>query len=268
MYRAVVEIVPVNGVEIAYERAGTGRPLVLVHGAVADSRMWSPHLAGLAGDFTVIAWDEPGAGRSAGVPADFTLADYADCLAGLIAAVAAGPAHVAGLSWGGTLALELSHRHPELVATLILAGAYAGWNGSLPKDEVQARVAGVQATLAAPDDAFDPTFPGLFAGDSPPEAVALMAAMAADVRRESMRIALGLMAETDLNDLLPRLAAPTLLIWGELDARSPLAVARRFAAEIPDARLVVLPDAGHMTNLEQPQAFNAAVRDFCRAHPV
>lgn len=267
MYRAVVEIVPVNGVEIAYESAGAGPPLVLVHGAAADSRMWGPQLTGLAGDFRVIAWDEPGAGRSSGVPAGFTLAGYADCLAGLIAAVAAGPAHVAGLSWGGTLALELSHRHPELVATLILAGAYAGWKGSLPADEVRARVAGVRAMLAAPDDAFDPTLPGLFAGDPPPDVVPLMAAMAADVRRESVRTALGLMAETDLNDRLPRVAAPTLLLWGELDARSPLAVARRFAAEIPDARLVVLPGAGHMTNLEQPQAFNAAVRDFCRAHP-
>jgi pimeloyl-ACP methyl ester carboxylesterase len=180
--------------------------------------------------------------------------------------VATGPAHVAGLSWGGTLALELSHRHPELVATLVLAGAYAGWKGSLPAEEVEARVAGVRAMLAAPDDAFDPTLPGLFAGDPPPEVVPLMAALAADVRRESMRTALGLMAETDLNDRLPRVAAPTLLLWGELDARSPLSVARRFAAEIPDARLVVLPGAGHMTNLQQPQAFNAAVRRFCRAH--
>jgi pimeloyl-ACP methyl ester carboxylesterase len=75
------------------------------------------------------------------------------------------------------------------------------------------------------------------------------------------------MAEADQRDLLPRIAVPTLLIWGELDARSPLAVARQFEQAIPDTELVVIPDAGHVSNLEQPERFNQAVRAFCRAHP-
>jgi pimeloyl-ACP methyl ester carboxylesterase len=255
-----------KGLEIAYQRVGEGPPLVLVHGAASDSRTWRPQLAGLSDEFTVVAWDEPGAGRSSDVPADFSLADYADCLAALIGALDLGPAHVAGLSWGGTVAQELYRHHPELVATLLLVDTYAGWKGSLPEDEVRIRVEGVRQISAAGDH-FDPTLPGLFAGDPPAEFVPLLEAMAADVRPDSMRTALLVMAEADQRDLLPRIAVPTLLIWGERDGRSPLSVARQFEDAVPGAKLVVIPDAGHVSNLEAPEPFNEAVREFCRAHP-
>ncbi len=261
-----MEVVRADGLQIAYERVGEGSPLVLAHGAAVDSRMWRPQVAPLAAEFTVVAWDEPGAGRSSDVPADFTLSDYANCLAALIDALDLGPAHVAGLSWGGTVALDLYRHHPELVATLVLVDTYAGWKGSLPAAEVEARVAGVRQMLAADDHLFDPTLPGLFAGDPPAEFVSLMEAMAADVRPDSMRTALLVMAEADQRDLLPRIAVPTLLIWGELDARSPLSVARQFQEAIPNAKLVVIPGAGHVSNLEQPDLFNAAVREFCSLH--
>src|ERR687895_867836 len=119
-----MEVVGANGLEIAYERVGDGPPLVFVHGAAEDGRVWRPQLAALADEFTVVAWDEPGAGRSSDVPGDFALADYADCLAGLIDALDLGPAHVAGLSWGGTVALELCRHCPQLVATLLIVDTY------------------------------------------------------------------------------------------------------------------------------------------------
>ena len=257
-----------KGLDIAYERAGDGPPLVLVHGAAEDSRTWQAQLAALAGELTVVAWDEPGAGRSSDVPAGFELADYADCLAALIEQLALGPAHVAGLSWGGTVVQELYRRRPELVATLILVDTYAGWKGSLSEEELRARIAFVREELAAPDEDFDPTLPALFAGDPPAEAAALLEQMNADVRPASLRAQLAVMAEADLRDLLPRIDVPTLLIWGEQDARSPLSVARQFEQAIPDAELVVIPDCGHVSNLERPEQFNAAVRAFCRAHPL
>ena len=114
---------------------------------------------------------------------------------------------------------------------------------------------------------FDPTLPGLFAGEPPAEYASLLGTMAAAVRPESMRTALEVMAEADLREVLPRIAVPTLLLWGEHDARSPLAVARDFQVAIPDGELVVIPDAGHMSNLERPEQVNDAVRAFCRAHP-
>jgi pimeloyl-ACP methyl ester carboxylesterase len=109
--------------------------------------MWGPQLAALADESTVVAWDEPGAGRSSDVPGDFGLVDYANCLAALIGALDLGPAHVAGLSWGGTVAQELYRHHPELVATLLLVDTYAGWKGSLPEEEVRVRFEGVRQML-------------------------------------------------------------------------------------------------------------------------
>jgi pimeloyl-ACP methyl ester carboxylesterase len=261
-----VEAVRTNALEIAYERVGEGPPLIFVHGGAEDGRVWQPQLAALADEFTVVAWDEPGAGRSSDVPAGFGLREYAHCLAALIEAIELGPAHVVGLSWGGTVVQELYRHHPELVATLILVDTYAGWKGSLPEEEVRARVEGVHQMLAAPAEEFDPTYPGLFAGDPPAEFVPLLEHMAANVRRESLRTEVLVMAEADQRDLLPRIAVPTLLIWGEQDVRSPLSIARTFEQAIPDARLVLIPDCGHVSNLEQPELFNEAVREFCRAH--
>jgi pimeloyl-ACP methyl ester carboxylesterase len=83
-----VEVARANGLEIAYERVGEGPPL----GAAVDSRMWRPQLTAPADEFAVVAWDEPGAGRSSDVPADF---DYAHCLAALVVALDLGPSHVA-----------------------------------------------------------------------------------------------------------------------------------------------------------------------------
>ena len=258
-----MEVVRANGLEIAYQRVGEGPPLVFVHGAASDSRIWAPQLSALSDEFTVVAWDEPGAGRSSDLPPAFGIADYAESLASLVEALELGPAHVAGLSWGGTVAQELYRQHPALVATLILADSYAGWKGSLPQQEVRARVQGVHQMLAAAD--FDPALPGLFAADPPAEFVPLLEEISADVRPATIGSQLLLMAETDQRDLLPGIAVPTLLIWGELDARSPLAVAHQFEAAIRDTRLVVIPGCGHVSNLERPEQFNQAVREFCRA---
>ena len=249
------------GLDVVYDRAGDGPLLVLVHGAAGDAREWRPQLTSLSEDFSVVAWDEPGAGRSSDVPADFGLAGYAAALGTLIDTLGA-PAHVCGLSWGGTVALELYRRRPQAVATLVLADTYAGWKGSLPEDEVRARVSSIERMLAEPTGTRPPSFPGLFAGEPPGDIVELLTAVAADVRRPSLRVALAAMADADLRDVLPCVAVPTLLIWGELDARSPLTVAQQFARTIPDAELVLIPGAGHMSNLERPDAFNAALRSF------
>lgn len=256
----------VNGLRLHYEQRGEGAPLVCAHSGVSDSREWRPQLEGLADELTVVAWDEPGAGRSSTLPADFGLGDYARCLAAVIEAVGLGPAHVAGLSWGGIVAQELYRLNPGLVATLILADTYAGWKGSLSEDERQVRVQGLRAALEESSDDFRSAFPGLFAGGPPAEFVSLLDEIAADVRPESVRTLLS-MADVDQRDLLPHIDVPVLLVWGELDERSPLSVARQIQAEIPSAELVVIPDAGHISNLESPERFNQALREFCRAHP-
>lgn len=259
-----MEVIRANGLRVAYHRAGEGPVVVLVHGAGVDHRSWQPQLEALSDEFTVIAWDEPGAGRSDDPPEGFGVADYAHCLATLIEGVGLGPAHVVGLSWGGTVVLELYRLHPENVRTLILADTYAGWKGSLPEEEVRGRVKGVRAMLAS-SGRYDP--PGLFAGEPPAEFASLFVEMTAAVRPGSLMRQLSAMAETDQREVLAAIAVPTLLIWGDADARSPLSVARQFAGAIRGARLVVLPGAGHVSNLEQPRAFTDALRNFCRDHP-
>jgi pimeloyl-ACP methyl ester carboxylesterase len=248
----------VGGLDVAYVRQGTGPPLVLVHGAAEDHRSWRFQLDSLSDVATVVAWDEPGCGRSSDPPEDIGLDGLALALAALVETV--GPAHVLGFSWGGTLVLELWRQRPDLIASLVLADTYAGWRGSLPPDEVEARVAAVTGTLDAEHP--DPAVPGLFAGPPPPEAAALLAEMGVDVRPATLLRALPLMANADLSGVLPTIDVPTLLLWGEHDVRSPLSVARAFESAIPRARLRIIRGAGHAAHLEQPAAFTAAVRDW------
>src|SRR3990172_7735773 len=132
-----MEEIEVAGLRIAFERAGAGPPLVLLHGVLGDSREWRRQLDDLSDEFTVVAWDAPGCGRSADPPETFRLPEYADCLAGFVDALNLGRPHVLGLSFGGGLALELYRRHPAVPMTLVLASAYAGWAGSLPAEVVE-----------------------------------------------------------------------------------------------------------------------------------
>jgi pimeloyl-ACP methyl ester carboxylesterase len=260
-----VQTIQADGLRIAYRRSGSGPPLFLVHGALSDSRYWNLQADGLSDELTVLAWDEPGAGQSDDLPEDFALADYARCLASLIEEVDLGPSAVCGLSWGGVVALELYRQRPHLVASLILADSYAGWKGSLPADEVEARVEGVRHILSSPTKDFTEGFPGMF-GSAPNEAaIRLIEEMAASSRPRSVEIQLGLIAGTDQRQILKTIEVPTLLIWGGEDVRSPLSVARQFHSAISDSQLVVIEGAGHVSNLEQPERFNDAIRRFCRA---
>lgn len=258
-----MDVVEIDGLRIAYRRAGNGPAVVFVHGGAEDGRAWTPQLDALSDEFTVIAWDEPGAGGSGDVPAGFALSDYADHLAGLIRALDVSPCTLVGLSWGVTVVLELYRRYPAVARSLVLADGYAGWRGSLGPDEADARLAGLLDQL---EGSFDPTLPGLFAGPPPPKFVPLLEAMAADVRRHSMLTALTAMARADLTDVLGTIQVPAQLIWGALDARSPLSVAHEFERQIPAATLAVIPDCGHVSNLEAPDTFNDILRGFIRRH--
>ena len=102
--------------------------------------MWRDQLEDLSDEFTVVAWDAPGCGGSADPPEDFRLAHYADSLAGLIKMLGLHRPNVLGHSFGAGLALELYRRHPELLRSLVLAGAYAGWASSLSREEVDERL--------------------------------------------------------------------------------------------------------------------------------
>src|SRR6187455_3028904 len=117
-----MEVVEVDGLQIAYERVGSGPALVLLHGYVGDGRTtWRRQLDGLSDEFTVVAWDAPGAGRSTDPPERFGLDGYADCLAGFLEKLGLNTPCVAGLSFGGVVALALQRHGSARSSGLILA---------------------------------------------------------------------------------------------------------------------------------------------------
>src|SRR3989304_1978458 len=153
----------VNGLSVAYGRAGGGPVLVLLHGFLLDARVWRPQLENLPDHFTVIAWDAPGAGQSSDPPDTFGIGDWAECLAGLLDAAGINRAHILGLSWGGVLAQEFYRRHSTRVLSLVLADTYAGWKGSLPEPVVEERLAACLRDASLPPGEFVPKYlPGMF----------------------------------------------------------------------------------------------------------
>lgn len=258
--------VSISGLRIAYRQAGSGPPLVLLHGGMEDSRVWMRQFEDLANDFTVFAWDAPGCGRSTDVPETWRLAHFADALSAWLRELHVQRPHVLGFSWGSSVALEFCRRHPALPASLILASAYAGWAGSLSPDEVAARLAGVLAAADLPRAELSKAVPGAFSAAASPELLEEMLDIAADnsglVHPGGYRAIAYSMAEADLRDVLPQIRIPTLLLYGELDTRAPLHVAEDLRDRIPAAELVIIPGAGHMANVEAPEAFNAEVRWF------
>lgn len=258
--------VEVRGLQIAYRRAGRGPPLMLVHGAPGDGRVWGRQLDDLADSFDVIAWDAPGCGESEDPPESFRLPDYADALAGLIATLDLGRPHVLGHSFGGALVLELYRWHPSVPATLILTGGYAGWAGSLPRDEVDRRLRFALDVADRLPGGFEPaSMRGLFSEAISREAAAELAAIMSEARPVATRAMAYALTDADLRSSLPAIDVPTLLLQGEVDERSSVGVAQELHRAIPNAQLHVLTGLGHVCFLEDPERFDAAVRDFLRS---
>lgn len=256
--------VKVAGQRLVYRQTGHGEVLVLLHGFLCDSRCWERQLKGLSDRFRVVAWDAPGAGQSPDPPESFTTANYAHCLAAFLDAIGVERPHVLGLSWGGILAQEFYRLHPDRARSLVLADTYAGWRGSLPEEVWTARLASCLADAAGPPGAVGAKFvPGVFTAAASDELRGEFSAIVSEFHPVGFRLMSLSSAETDTRDLLPRIAVPTLVLWGDDDRRSPMHIAEQLHRAIPNAELAIIPDAGHLSNMEQPEVFNAHVRQFC-----
>lgn len=257
----------VGGLRIAYTRAGSGPPVVLAHGFVGDGlSTWSEQIEALCDDFTVVAWDAPGSGRSSDPPDWFRIADYADCLVGLLESLRLPRAHLVGLSFGGILALSVAGRHAAVPRSLGLVSAYAGWRGSLPAEEVEARLRTcLQLSELPPEDFARAMVPSMFSADAAETAVT---GFAASVRRFSpagFRAMALASAEADLRPVLPHVSVPALLVYGDQDVRAPLDVAERLRSAIRSSRLVVLRGVGHVSPVEDPAAVSRELGEFLRS---
>jgi pimeloyl-ACP methyl ester carboxylesterase len=261
-----VDSVEVDGLVVAFERRGHGPGLVLLHGWPSNRREWRRQIDALSDDFTVVAWDAPGAGGSSDPPESFRLADWANCLVGLIDALELQRPHVAGLSWGGGLALELYRSHPSVPRSLILASAYAGWSGSLPPHVVDQRLALMLKNCELPSDDWAPAWiQTLLSAHASREMAAELRVIASEIHPAGTRVAMRAFAEADLREVLPRIDVPTLLLYGDADVRAPRDVWEPLLAEIPAATLVRFPGVGHMIDIEAGDRFNEEVRSFLRS---
>jgi pimeloyl-ACP methyl ester carboxylesterase len=258
--------VAVDGLTIGYRRLGAGPPLVLLHGWFLDSRMWRPQLEVLSEDFDLVAWDAPGCGGSSDVPEGYRLEDYADAVAGLVSALDLDRSHLLGLSFGGGLAIEVCHRHSDLLRSLVLASAYAGWAGSLAPEEVSYRKNRALEEAELPPDEWVKVpatyLPGFFAGEVDQSVTDELLSVMGDTRPATIRSMAAAFAEADLRPALPDISVPTLLLYGDRDQRASSRVAEELHRQIPGSEKVILPGLGHVTNLEAPDQFNAAVRRF------
>jgi pimeloyl-ACP methyl ester carboxylesterase len=259
-----VDEIEVEGLRIAYRRAGDGPPLVLLHGGPTDSREFRYQLEGLSDEFTVVAWDMPGCGRSSDPPESFRIPDYVRILVAFLQALGIQQPHLLGLSFGSGYALELYRAHPEIPRSLILASAYAGWAGSLPPDVVEQRKQGLLRRIEQPDVWVRDWLPTVLTEAAPPDLVDEVRAILADYHPVAQRALLlySGFAEQDLRDVLPTIKVPTLLLYGDKDVRSPLSVAQEMHASIPGSKLVIIPGAPHLSDMETPDCFNAEVRSF------
>jgi pimeloyl-ACP methyl ester carboxylesterase len=230
---------------------------------VSDSRVWRVQLDSLSDAFTVVAWDAPGCGGSSDPPEHFRLPEYADCLGLFVDALGLQRPHVLGHSWGSALALELYRQRPTVVSSLLLVGAYAGWAGSLPPDEIERRLQFALRSAELAPSAFEPaSMPGLFSDAMPRDRADELRTIMSGIRPVGTRAMAHALAEADLRDVLPHIDVPTLLLYGDDDQRSPLNVARELHASIPRSTLTVMPGLGHECYLESAEGFDTEVRNF------
>ena len=263
--------IDLDGLGLHVEVAGSGPPLVLLHGFTGSAGTWRDLAEALAAEYTTIAPDLVGHARSDAPAAvdRYRMPRAVDDLVALLRALGHERAAWLGYSLGGRTALQLAVRHPEAVAALILEGASPGIADAAERAaRVRAAVAlagrierdGVEAFV----DHWE-RIP-LFASQRALPAEARAAVRATRLGNSATGLAnslrgMGAGAADPLHDRLAELRAPALLLAGSLDAKY-VAVAREMARTLPNATMHGIDGAGHAAHLERPDAFRAALLDF------
>ncbi len=254
----------VNGIRIAYSDVGAGSPIVFVHGFPLNRTMWRPQVEALSSGHRVVTIDLRGHGESDAPLWRYRVEEFADDVAAVLDHLGLAQVVLAGLSMGGYVAFAFARRHRGRLRGLVLADTRA------PADTDEGRAGRFRMAQAAQTNGAsavaDAMLPKLLAPislQSRPELVSHVRAMIETMRVSG--IAGDLMAMADRPEsvsLLPTLHCPTLVVVGEDDQATPVADARFMAERLPRARLAVIPQAGHLPNLEQPELFNRTLREF------
>jgi pimeloyl-ACP methyl ester carboxylesterase len=254
----------IGKVEVAWEEAGRGAPVVLLHAFPLNHKMWAPQRAELAARFRVITPDFRGYGESGLADEDSAMERLAEDVRGLLDHLKLDRVALGGLSMGGYVAFAFLRRWPERVRSLILADTRAsadteeGRTGRYATAELAEREGS-----AAIADQMVPKLLGPATLERRPEVVAGVREMILQVSPAGMARALrGMAARPASFDLLPQIKVPTLIVVGEQDGLTPPADSEAMAKAIAGSTLVKIPEAGHLSNLEQPETFNSALSSF------
>lgn len=251
---------------VGFDEAGSGTPVLLLHGFPHDRTLWSAQLAAPPAGARLIAPDLPGFGESAsvGVPSLDAWADW--CMA-FCDALAVDRVVVAGLSMGGYLAFSLWRRHPERIAALVLADTKSGADseeGKAKRVEMQAMALAEGAGSVA--EKMLPGMIGKTTRETRPQVVAFVDAMMRGAPVRGITDGLDAMrTRVDSTPTLATITVPTLILCGAEDALTPVKESEAMHHAVPDSQLGVIPGAGHVSCLEHPAAFNALLGSFLTA---
>lgn len=254
----------VNGLELSYRAHGHGPTLVLVHAFPLNMEMWAPQIEALTDRCHLVTLDLRGFGASQVTDGVFTIDDLASDVHGLLGRIGHHRCVLGGLSLGGYVALAYARRYGQQLRGLILADTRATADDAEARESRLASIAAIEKQGAAALAAAMPSrllAPGTV--ETRPELVAQLSGWIGDTDPRTLIGAQKAMANrNDATSILPLLKVPTLVLVGEQDAVTPPEEAERMAASIADATVVKIPNAGHLSNLENPEAFNAAVAAF------
>ena len=257
--------IQLNDIQIAYTDAGIGRPIVLIHGYPFNRSLWNEQVEALSSTCRVIAPDLRGFGES-DAAATATMNEMAHDVAKLLDRLGIVRATIAGLSMGGYVALALYKQLPSRVKALILADTRAQADTEEAKQtrEQQAKKA-LEEGMAGIADSMLPKLLTPETVSKRPEVVKRVRDMMLKTKPEGAAAALRGMAERDdQTDLLAKITVPSLILVGAEDAITPVADSEKMHQAIAGSRLVVLENAGHVSNIERTEQFNEALLGFTK----
>ena len=254
----------INGINLSYTDQGKGPPLVFIHAFPLSSAMWEPQINTFSKNYRVIAIDLRGHGESDSSLWHFTLDDYAEDIHALLTGMNIKQATFIGLSMGGYTLFALYRKFPEMVKAMVLADTRA----QADTEEAKAgRFAMAQtAYKEGPAAIAEMMIPKLLAPATVENRTDIVEQVRAIIlNNQASGIIVDLMAmaqRPDSTPLLSQISCPTLIIVGEQDVPTPPAEAQYMKDRIPASTLVTIPQAGHLSNLEQGEAFNRALSEF------
>lgn len=257
-----------NGIETSYEIHGKeGAPwLVLSHSLACSVRMWDPQIAALKDSYRILAYDTRGHGASGAPGGEYSLEMLADDLKALLEALGVKNPHYCGLSMGGMIGQTFAIKYPGVFRTLTLADTSSGFPAQAwPLWQERIKIAEEKGMAPLVQPALERWFTEGFR-QSHPEPVAGIAKLIASTPVAGYVGCCHAIPKINLTARLKEIKTPILVLCGDKDPGTPPAMSEAIHANAPGSKLVMIPGAAHLANLENPAAFTKAMREFLAAY--